>query len=80
MDISTKILNTLSNAAAQKIDPLAAMRSAGKLLSGVNTSKLQPLSRDMLEIRGVAQKAAVVSSPYSKTGVLEAAKEAAAKN
>ncbi len=75
MDISTKILNTLSNAAAQKIDPLAAMRSAGKLLSGVNTSKLQPLSRDMLEIRGVAQKAAVVSSPYSKTGVLEAAKE-----
>ncbi len=64
----------------QKVDPNLASKLGAKLLSGVDTSKLQPLGRDMLEIRGVAQKAAgVVSSPYSKTGVLEAAREEASR-
>lgn len=79
MDLTSKIVNTLQTATAQGIDP-ALSRLGKKLLGGVDTTKLQPLSRDIIEIRGVAQKAVgAVSSPYSKTGILDKAKEEAAR-
>jgi len=80
LDISSKIVNTLQNAAAQSIEP-AVSRFGKKLLGNVNTANLEPLSRDVLELRHVAQKAASlpVSGIYSKTGLLEAAKAEVAR-
>lgn len=79
MDISSKIINTLQTAAAQSVETGAASRFAKKLLPGVNLSKLQPLSADLLDIRRTAQAVNSVSSPYSRAGILDAVKKETAE-
>lgn len=77
MDITSKIISTLQTAAAQSVESGAVSKLGKKLLPGVDTTKLQPLASDLLEIRSAVQKAGVspVSLPYTKTGILESAKE-----